>query len=157
MASYSISPYTGMSPSIMDDFFNQSLERFFGSSPGRPSRNGGGSQTTLPAVNVAESDDGYEVHVAAPGMSREAFTVDVEDNVLRISAESKTEAEDGDDAAGYHRREFSYASFERRFSLPDNVNDEEIRASYEDGILKLTIPKTSPEEQEPRKRTIEIG
>ena len=153
MARYSISPYTGISPSVMDDFFNQSLERFFGGTS-NGSRRG---QLTQPAVNVTESDEAYAVHVAAPGMSKDAFAVNVEDNVLRISAEAKSESNEGDEDAGYHRREFSYSSFERRFSLPDNVDDDAIQASYEDGILKLTIPKLSPEEQQPRSRRIEIG
>lgn len=155
MARYSISPYTGMSPSIMDDFFNQSLERFFGQSPGR--RNDSSTQTTLPAVNVSETDENYEVHVAAPGMQRDDFNIDVEDDVLRISAETKSESSEGDEDTGYHRREFSYSSFERRFSLPDNVDDDGIKASYVDGILKVEIPKLTPDQQESRKRRIEIG
>lgn len=157
MSRYSISPYTGMSPSLMDDFFNQSLERFFGNAPSRSSGRASSFRTTLPAVNVAETDEAYEVHVAAPGMQKSDFDVNVEDNVLRISAETKYSTDEADDDSGYHRREFSYASFERRFSLPDNVDDEQITASYEDGILKLAIPKVDPEEQQPSKRQIEIA
>ena len=155
MARYSIRPYSGMSPSIMDDFFNQSLERFFGHAPAKA--NGSDGQTTLPAVNVVEQDERFEVHVAAPGMQRDDFSVDVEDGILRISAETTSESSNGSDDAGYHRREFSYSSFERRFSLPDNVDEDGIQASYTDGILRLELPKVEPEAPEARTRRIEIA
>ena len=164
MARYGLSPYYGGASTQMDDFFNQQLERFFGVNPfgGRMSSGGNGtssSSSSLPAVNVREADGNFEIEVAAPGMSKDAFSVDVEDGVLAIKAESKSETTEGDENRddGYHRREFSYTSFERRFHLPDNVNEEDIQASYEDGILKLKLPKLEPEEQKPQKRTIEIG
>ena len=174
MANRSLGRYTGgyYPSSSMDDFFNQSLERFFGMNPFGGSMRGssqdnGNRGSSLPAVNISESDGGFTVEVAAPGMSKENFNVDVQDSVLTISAERSASSENGGDASdrgdstgksdGYHRREFSYSSFQRQFSLPDNVNDEEIKASYEDGILRLEIPKVSEEEQKPKRRTIEIG
>ena len=161
MANRSLSRYNGGMSSPMDDFFNQQLERFFGMNPFggmmRSNQDNGTRGSSLPAVNVAETDEGFEVHVAAPGMPKDSFNVDVEDNVLTISAESKQENDDNDEDSGYHRREFSYSSFQRRFSLPDNVDDEQIQASYEDGILKIKLPKVEVEEEQPKKRTIEIG
>ena len=175
MANRSLGRYTGgyYPASSMDDFFNQSLERFFGMNPFGGSMRGssqdnGSRGSSLPAVNISESEEGFTVEVAAPGMSKENFNVDIHDSVLTISAERSTGSDDdtaeGKDQAdrngrsnGYHRREFSYSSFQRQFSLPDNVKDEEIKASYEDGILRLQIPKVPAEEQKPQRRTIEIG
>ena len=161
MANRSLSRYNGGLSSPMDDFFNQQLERFFGMNPSggalrsrQDQRNGGSS---LPAVNVRETDSAFEIEVAAPGLQKDAFNVHVEDGVLCISAKSESETETEDQGSGYHRREFSYSSFERRFQLPDTVEDEQIAASYDDGILKLTLPKVPAEEQQPKKRTIEIG
>lgn len=160
-------PYRGGGMSTMDDFFNQQLERFFGINPyggGLSSRSGGSGQrsSSLPAVNIQETADAFDIQVAAPGMKKDDFDIDVTDGTLTISAETKSESEDkseGDDekGGGYHRREFSYSSFQRRFQLPDNVREEDIKASYEDGILKLELPKLEPEEQAPKSRRIEIG
>ncbi|WP_317168457.1 Hsp20/alpha crystallin family protein [Costertonia aggregata] len=74
-------------------------------------------------------------------MSKKDFDINVENNTLSISAESKTENEEKDENGKYTKREFSFSSFKRSFSLPDSVSDEDIKASYENGILKLSIPK----------------
>ncbi len=161
MPTRSPSRYYGGTSHAMDDFFNQQLERFFGMNPYggslRASQNQSSPNSSLPAVNVRENDGDFEIQVAAPGMQRDAFRVDVEDDVLTISAETKSESQSGDDQSGFHRREFSYSSFERRFQLPTNVKDDQISATYEDGILKLRLPKMSEEESGPKRRTIEIG
>ena len=161
MANQSLSRYNGGMSNSMDDFFNQQLERFFGMNPFggsmRSSQDNGRRNSSLPAVNVRENEGDFEIEVAAPGMQKDNFKINIEDDVLSISASSKSESSDENQEQGYHRREFSYSSFERRFQLPPNVRDEEISASYEDGILKLKLPKLSEEEAQPKKRQIEIG
>lgn len=97
---------------------------------------------TLPAVNISENEKGYNVDVVAPGMKKEDFRINVEDDVLTISAESRHEATEEDKDRQYSRREYSHSSFTRSFRLPDNAKDDDIAASYEDGVLKLTIPKS---------------
>jgi HSP20 family protein len=98
---------------------------------------------SLPAVNVSEDDKTYTIDVVAPGFKKEDFKINVNDDVLTISAESKTEStNNGDNNRQYSRREYSYSSFTRSFSLPDNAKDDAISANYKDGILKLNIPKT---------------
>jgi len=97
---------------------------------------------TLPAVNISENERSYLVDVVAPGMKKEDFRVNVEEDVLTISAESKHEMTEEDKDRQYSRREYNHSSFTRSFRLPDNAKDDSIGAHYEDGVLKLTIPKS---------------
>ena len=90
-----------------------------------------------PAVNVKETDKSYEIEVAVPGMKKEDLKLDVDNGVLTISAEQKEEKENKED--NYTRREFSYSSFSRSFSLPQNVNEDSIKAKYDNGFLALTL------------------
>jgi len=102
---------------------------------------------SMPAVNVVENDDNYVMEVAAPGMKKEDFNIEVKEGMIVINAENKREEEKKDDH--FTRREFSYSKFTRSFRLPENVNADNIGALYEDGILKLNLPKraiTAPEE-----------
>jgi len=101
------------------------------------------ARNSLPAVNVSEDDKTYTIDVVAPGFKKQDFKINVNDDVLTISAESKTESTNNDNNnKQYSRREYSYNSFTRSFSLPDNAKDDAISANYTDGILKLNIPKT---------------
>lgn len=120
-------------PSLFEDMFNRDWNNF-------PSVSNGG-QGTLPAVNVRETDQAYEVEVAAPGMTKEDFKVELDNNILIISAEKESKKEDKE--GNYSRREFSYQSFERTFSLPEKlVKGDAIAANYKEGILHVSIPKT---------------
>ncbi len=98
----------------------------------------------FPAVNIAENEKNYSLEVIAPGFHKEDFKLKVDDDVLVISAESKTEhKEDGNGKEkDYTRREYSYNSFTRSFQLPDNVKDDSISADYKDGILNIELPKS---------------
>lgn len=102
---------------------------------------------STPAVNITENDSSYSLAVAAPGLTRDDFQLNIDNNVLTISAEKKADGKEEKD--NYKRREFSYASFKRSFTLPKFVNNEGIEAKYEDGVLNVTIPKK--EEVKPRK------
>ena len=94
---------------------------------------------TLPAVNVKETEKNYEIEVAAPGRAKKDFNISAENGVLTISSEQKEEKEQKE--KDYTRKEFSYSSFSRSFTLPENANEEDIRANYADGILKLEVAK----------------
>ena len=94
----------------------------------------------IPAVNITDNKDNYEISLAAPGMKKDAFNIDVEGNVLTISAEKEEKKEEKDER--YSRREFNYTSFSRSFTLPEGINKDKIDASYDNGLLKLTLPKT---------------
>ena len=106
------------------------------------------TNSTLPSVNIQESKDDFLVSMAVPGMSKKDFKLDLNDNVLTISSEKKDEKKKEED--NFTRREYSYQSFSRSFTLPKNVvNDEKISAKYENGELKILIPKK--EEAKPKK------
>lgn len=96
----------------------------------------------FPAVNISEGEAAYFVEVVAPGFKKEDFALKVDDDILTISAEAKTEKTDTDNKKEYTRREYSYNSFTRSFRLPENVKDDSIAASYKDGILNLELPKS---------------
>ncbi|MEO9804749.1 MAG: Hsp20/alpha crystallin family protein [Reichenbachiella sp.] len=93
----------------------------------------------VPAVNVSEEKDQFKIEVAAPGMEKGDFKLNLDHNVLTISCEKKKEDEMKDKK--YTRREFSYTSFRRSFTLPESVNGDKIDAGYNDGILKIKLPK----------------
>ena len=112
---------------------------------------------STPAVNILENDDNFEVTIAAPGMKKDDFHVELDNHVLTISSEREEKREDKDKEGNYTRREFRYASFRRSFTLPENIVEaEKIKANYEDGILKIMIPKKEEAKPKPVK-TIKIG
>jgi HSP20 family protein len=113
------------------------------------------TNTTIPAVNIKETADMFEVEMAAPGMRKEDFKVELEDNNLTISSEFQNQQEEKE-GERYTRREHSYQSFQRTFTLPKNVVDvDQINARYENGMLRLLIPKREEAKQKPP-RMIEI-
>ena len=136
-------------PHLFDDFFNRDIFNWGLS-------NYSDTNTTIPAVNIKETADNYEVQVAAPGMTKSDFNVELEGNTLTISSEKQSENEQNQDFR-YTTKEFSYQSFSRTFTLQKEVVDtEKIWATYENGLLNLTIPK----KEEARKkgpRRIEIS
>ncbi len=99
----------------------------------------GGTSYMIPSANIVEHDKDFRIELAAPGLDRKDFKVEVNNGVLNISAEKEEERKD--ERRNYYRREFSYNSFSRSFSLPENSLPEKIDAKYEDGILNITIPK----------------
>jgi len=138
----------GYFPSFIDRFFNNDLMDW-GTS------NFSSTNTSLPAVNVKETDDDYFIEVAAPGMSKKDFNVNFQNNVLTISSEKKNEKEEKEDS--YTRKEFSYQSFQRSFTVPGNdVDSDKITASYENGILNIKLPKREEVKPKPA-REIKIS
>lgn len=119
-------------PTWMTDFFES--ERFFDSDWLRRTQ-------VMPAVNVNEKDKEFEIEVAAPGMKKSDFKISHENSTLTIASEKEDRAEEK--GADFMRREFNYAAFSRSFRLPENAQDDKIAAHYEDGILRVTIPKKS--------------
>lgn len=136
-------------PHLFDDFFNRDIFNWGLS-------NYSDTNTTIPAVNIKETADNYEVQVAAPGMTKDDFNVELEGNTLTISSEKQSENDQTNDFR-YTTREFSYQSFSRTFTLQKEVVDtENIRATYENGLLNLTIPKKEEARQKGPRR-IEIS
>ncbi|MEI1278476.1 Hsp20/alpha crystallin family protein [Leptospira venezuelensis] len=133
-----------------DHFLNLSnLDHFFQSWNDVLNRN---SFHHMPAVNVIKSKEGYEMDFAAPGLEKGDFKIDLDGDQLTVSAEKKSESKV--EEKSYSKREYNYSSFSRTFTLPENVIKEKISAKYENGVLKLSIPK---KEIESSKKTVKIG
>ncbi|RNC87753.1 MAG: Hsp20/alpha crystallin family protein [Winogradskyella sp.] len=104
----------------------------------------------MPAMNVKEHENDFEIEFAAPGFSKEDFKVTIDENVLNVCGEKKKKSEDKDD--DYTRKEFSYSSFKRSLSLPKSVNtDQDVKATYKNGILKLNLKKKEEAKEQPKK------
>lgn len=136
-------------PMLFDDIFNRDLFNWNNS-------NFSNTDSTIPAVNIKETAENYTVEVAAPGMTKNDFKVELDGNSLTISSEKSREIEENG-TEKYSRREFSYQSFQRTFTLQKDVVDiEKIQAKYENGLLHLVIPKKEEVKQKP-KRLIQIS
>jgi HSP20 family protein len=133
-------------PSLFDSLARDLFDLTNTSSPG----------TSMPAVNIKETKEDFQVEVAAPGMKKEDFKIRLDHNILSISSERENNFDEKDQQGNYTRREFSYQSFQRSFTLPNTVEADKIVANYSDGILRLSIPKREEAKQKPP-RNIEIS
>jgi len=134
-------------PSMFNRFFENDLFDW-------STRNFSNTNTTLPSVNIREDENGFEVDMAAPGFEKKDFKIELLNNLLTISSEKKVETETKE-GQQFTRQEFSYQSFRRSFTLPNTVEGEKIQAKYENGILKVAIPKREEAKPKPVKQ-IEI-
>ena len=119
-------------PSLFEDFFKPWSQWF--DDGGLMSR-----AATLPAVNIKENGNHYTVSLAAPGLKKEDFRIDVDGNILTIISEKEESNEEKNEK--FNRKEYSYSSFSRSFNLPEDVKQEAIDARYENGELKITLPR----------------
>lgn len=94
---------------------------------------------SFPAVNISENENDYLIEVCTPGIKKEDLKLDISEGVLAISY--KTEASSEEKNKTYFKKEFSYNSFERKMTLPKNILEDQVKATFEDGILKITLPK----------------
>lgn len=132
-------------PGLVDEFFNGDIfPRFFEVE----------SRHTMPAVNIVEGKEDYRIEVAAPGLSRDDFRINLENNILSVSSEKEEKTEEKDEKV--MRKEFNYYSFCRSFSLPQTVNSEKIKATHKDGILNIVVPKRDEAKEKPA-REIKIS
>lgn len=139
--------FSPLFPSLFDDFFGREWVDL------RNSFSGG---SALPAVNVKQEPDQFVLEVAAPGLNREDFRIELDQQVLTISSKKETRNETRDENGNYTRREFGYTAFSRSFTLPETVKTEGISARYDQGVLYVHIPKHEAAQTNPS-RLIEIG
>lgn len=138
---------------MLQKFFNNNDFDIFFNNMFFPSLLTNNKKDSIPPVNINKTDNGYDIVVAAPGYDKSDFRVDIDNNILTISAEKKQEEETcGANTCKNYRKEFSFTQFQRAFTLPDDVDADKITGSYVNGILKLEIPNGI---QAPKK-TIEI-
>jgi len=135
--------FTDQLPSLIDRFMNDDLFDW-------TFRNFSETNTTLPSVNIKETNDGFVLEMAAPGLDKNDFKLEVKDHVLSISSEKVgEELKEGEE---FTHKEYSYQSFVRSFTLPDNVEEDKIEAKYENGILNVFIPKKEEAKKKPVKQ-----
>ena len=134
--------------SIQDEM-NRLFDDFFRRPVTRPEWTEG---VWCPCVDVSETKDNVIINTEIPGMSKDDVKVSVQDNVLTLTGEKKQEKEEKD--ANYHRIERSYGSFSRSFTLPTSVQPDKVKATYKDGILRITLPKS--EEVKPKEIPISV-
>jgi HSP20 family protein len=125
---------------IIDSFFTDNI-----------ARTGGSTYGFVPKVDVIEEDKSFEIHLAVPGMNKEDFKIDLNDNYLTISGERKFSKEKKENL--YRSFETQYGSFSRSFSLPENVDGEKVTAQYNNGILVVNVPK---DEKKTLKQSIKV-
>ena len=136
--------FSNQFPSLFEHFFENDLYDW-------SNRHFSNTETTLPSVNIKESTDEFEVELAAPGLEKKDFNIELNNDMLTISSEKKIENEIKE-GQQFARREFSYQSFSRSFTLPNTVDNEKIRARYENGILRVSIPKKDEAKPKPVKQ-----
>lgn len=119
-------------PPVFDDFFRPWNEWF---------DNSGflGRAINMPAVNISEQKDHYLVSLAAPGLKKDDFQIDMDGNLLTISCEKEESREEKEKR--FTRKEYNFSAFSRTFTLPMEINKEKIEARYEDGVLKISLPR----------------
>lgn len=118
-------------PTVFDDFFKPWNEWFDGGN--------GNRMINMPAVNIVEQKDQYLVSLAVPGLKKDDFKIDVDGNMLTISSEKEESKEEKEKT--FTRKEYNYSSFSRSFTLPEEINKERIEAIYEEGVLKISLPR----------------
>ncbi len=143
----SLIKFSNAYPGLFDRFFDNEILDW-------SNRNFSSTNTTLPSVNIKATPEGFEVELAAPGLEKKDFKIELNNNLLTISSEKRMENEirEGEQ---FTRREFSYQSFCRSFTLPNTADAEKVAANYENGILKVMIPKKEEAKPKPS-RMIEI-
>jgi HSP20 family protein len=127
----------GNTNKVFQPAYNDVFESFFKADPFL-------AKSTLnrnPAVNIAESENEFHIEIAAPGLKKEDFKINLEQNLLSVSAESKEENTETDSAKKYNRVEYNYSSFMRTFTLPETADHAKITAEYKDGILFISVAK----------------
>jgi HSP20 family protein len=139
--------------STLNDFvptsFSNLIDRFFNETA---SRSGGSAYSFVPRVDIVENDKAFELHVAVPGMNKEDFKIDLNDNYLTISGERKFTKEQNE--KNFRSVETQFGTFSRSFSLPENVDAANISAKYNNGILEVTVPK---DEKKTLKTSIKVN
>jgi HSP20 family protein len=140
----SITRFSNQYPTLFDRFFDNDLFDW-------SNRNFSSTNTTLPSVNIKETTDDFEVELAAPGFQKADFKIELNQDVLSIVSDKKVENETRE-GQQFTRREFSYQSFNRTFTLPNSADGNKIKAKYENGLLKIFIPKKEEAKPKPARQ-----
>lgn len=141
----------GNLPSLLDEFMGRDMDELFNFNRNWPGITRSQVGTLVPAVNIKEDTDGYQIDMAAPGMKKEDFNLSLHNGKLTISTQQQSQRNEPDQSGKYTKREFSFHGFSRSFWLPDSCQQDQIQARYENGILHIALPKK--EEAKPKAPT----
>lgn len=134
------------------DLFGGWLENFFNES--MPLQNEMKPSFSMPAVNIKNNENDFEIEVAAPGLEKDDFNIEVKENVLTLSVDKTSETEEKED--NFTRKEFNYFNFKRSFALPKNgIDTENVLANYKDGLLKISLPKQIDQKENVKKISVQ--
>lgn len=143
--------YRNTKPSLFNMFFDDHATRSHYGSPNKPNS---GRTCAAPATNIFETKNDYKLEIAAPGLDKKDFILEIGDGTLKVSSTIEKTKNSGD--VTYKRREFAKCSFTRSFQIPDDVNDEKIEANYTQGVLMISLPK-SEEAKIEKVKQIKVG
>ncbi|GAB4043415.1 Hsp20/alpha crystallin family protein [Spirosoma litoris] len=141
----------GQLPSLLDEFMGRDMDEWFNFNRNWPGITRSQVGTLVPAVNIKETSEGYQIDVAAPGLKKDDFSLSLHNGKLTVSTKQQAQHEEKNEQGQYTQREFSYHAFSRSFWLPDSCDQEQIQARYENGILHIELPKK--EEAKPKAPT----
>jgi HSP20 family protein len=147
MSTKALSRVNDMFPDLFEDFFKPWNERFTG--------NIWGKLLTIPAVNITENDESFRLSLAAPGLVKDDFHINVEGNMLTISCEKEEKKEEKNEKMT--RNEYNFTSFERTFTMPEDVEMDKIEAKYENGVLNLMLPKKEEAKKPMQLKNIKVN
>ncbi|MCI7728832.1 MAG: Hsp20/alpha crystallin family protein [Bacteroidales bacterium] len=136
----------GLFPSLFDEFNNLFNDQWMSTS----------FKHSTPAINVSEDEKEYKIEIAAPGTTREDFNLSVNNGLLSIKMEKRSDKTNEQSEKKYIRREFNYYKFEQKFTLPENIDENNIEAQMTNGVLCINLPKQNIEPEKPETRFIEI-
>ena len=134
-------------PDLLDDFFGR---RFFSPSVSDLGSNIWNRNLNVPPANITETKTEFILELSAPGLKKDDFQIEIDNNILTISSEKKEESKEEEE--NYMRKEFSYSSFRRSFHLPETIQEDKINAKYDNGLLKVSIPKSEDHDAPSRKK-----
>ena len=141
----------GKLPSLLDEFMGRDMDELFNFNRNWPGITRSQVGTLVPAVNIREDAEGYQIDVAAPGLTKENFNLSLHNGKLTIATQQQQRNEEHDQQGQYTKQEFSFHAFSRSFWLPDTCQQDQIQARYENGILHIALPKK--EEAKPKAPT----
>ncbi len=137
--------------------FGRFFESFFGDSRSPTPWNNGLNWSYNPRVDIRETDAAYQLSAELPGLDEKGVEVNLDNGILKISGEKRSDKEERDEDKNYYRRERSYGRFERSFRLPDGIKTDKVEARYKNGVLNVTVPKSEEAKSSVRRVEVKAG
>ncbi len=138
---------------MFSGFFNDIDRMFDDDMLLMPMHVGRAGNSNLPAANIRENEKEYSIEVAVPGMQRDDFNIEIQEDMISVSCEKEEDVKENKE--NFHRREYNYSSFSRTFRLPETINHDKVKAQYENGVLQIKVPKNKQTPQQKKRINVE--